>query len=86
MAALRLGVPLIVTRGHLTEKFWNETPAVRIHDVQRFGDMAAEVRDLLRDDEARARLVSTGQELYARTFDVNLTVAALTRPRAGKAA
>ncbi len=86
MAALRLGVPLIVTRGHLTEKFWSETAAVRIHDVQRFGDMAAEVRDLLRDDEARARLASAGQELYARTFDVNLTVAALTQPRAGKAA
>lgn len=86
MAALRLGVPLIVTRGHLTETFWNETRAVRIRDVHRFGDMAGDVREVLRDDEARARLASAGRELYARMFDVNLTVAALTQPGAGKAA
>jgi len=86
MAALRLGVPLITTRGHLTEPLWNETCAVRMHEVHRLGDMANDVRDLLHDSDARAGLASAGRDLYGCMFDVNLSVAALTQPKAGKAA
>ncbi len=86
MAALRLGVPLIATRGHLTEAFWNETRAVRLRDVHELDEMADDVRDLLRDGGARAGLASAGRDLYARMFDVKLTVAALTQPKPGKAA
>ncbi|RPI57169.1 MAG: glycosyltransferase [Acidobacteria bacterium] len=86
MAALRIGVPLVATRGYLTEPFWSETRVVRMHDVRRLADMANDVRDLLCDGDARARLAVAGRDLYARMFDVNLVVNALTQSKAGKAA
>jgi glycosyltransferase involved in cell wall biosynthesis len=86
MAGLRLGVPLVTTSGYLTEPFWIEARAVRIHDVRRLTDLANDAGALLRDPAARARLASAGRDLYARQFDITLAVGALTGSRSGKAA
>jgi glycosyltransferase involved in cell wall biosynthesis len=86
MAALRLGVPLVTTRGYLTEPFWAETGAVSMHDIDRAADIATDVRQLLDDADARVRLSAAGRDVYARLFDVSLAVRALTQVKAGKAA
>jgi glycosyltransferase involved in cell wall biosynthesis len=86
MAGLRLGVPLVTTSGYLTEPFWSDARAVRMHDVRRLTDLANDAGELLRDPAARARLASAGRDLYARLFDINLAVGALTRRERGKAA
>jgi hypothetical protein len=86
MAALRLGVPVLTTRGHLTEGLWDDSRAVRLCDVSRLADMAGCAGELLADRDARTRMASAGRELYDRVFDVARTVAALRQAPAGKAA
>ncbi len=86
MAALSLGVPMVTTRGHLTEGMWHDSHSVRLTAVGDARSMAAEARDLLAHPEARRRLARAGRELYGRVFDVRHTVAALTRQRQEAAA
>lgn len=77
MAGLRLGVPIVTTRGRLTEPFWDETHAVKLSDVRDAAAVAQQVRDLLERPEERGHLGKIGRELYDRTFALRHTVAAL---------
>lgn len=86
MAGLRLGVPIVTTRGYLTERLWEETGAVRLSAVGDSAGTIAQVADLLARPDARARLGETGREVYARTFDIGRTVRALTGGASGRAA
>jgi glycosyltransferase involved in cell wall biosynthesis len=86
MAGLRLGVPIVTTAGYVTEALWEHSQAIRLVPVDRAGDMAAHVSDLLSNAEAREQLSRAGRELYERTFALERTIAALTSATQGKAA
>jgi glycosyltransferase involved in cell wall biosynthesis len=77
MAGLRLGVPIVTTRGRLTEPLWDDTHAVKLSDVRDASALARQVQDLLQRPEERGHLARTGRELYERTFALRHTVAAL---------
>jgi len=77
MAALSLGVPLVTTRGRLTESLWADSGAVRLAAVGDVDGMAGQVEELLRSPEPARRLGEAGRALYVRTFDVNRTIGAL---------
>ena len=77
MAALSLGVPVVTTRGHLTESLWADSGAVRLTAVSDAGGMAGQVEELLRSPDPTRRLGEAGRALYLRTFDVNRTIGAL---------
>jgi glycosyltransferase involved in cell wall biosynthesis len=77
MAGLRLGVPIVTTRGRLTEPLWESSRAVRLADVGDTADFIAHVRELLEHPDERRRASQCGRDLYDRTFDLRLTVAAL---------
>jgi glycosyltransferase involved in cell wall biosynthesis len=78
MAGLFLGVPVVTTRGHLTEDFWEETGIVRLSRVGDWPRCAALVAELLDSSAERRRLSEQARRFYDRTFDVRHTVAALT--------
>jgi glycosyltransferase involved in cell wall biosynthesis len=77
MAGLLAGVPVVTTHGALTERFWQDSAAIKLADV---GDRHAIVRHvlhLLADPEERRRQADAGRAFYDRWFDVRHTVAAL---------
>lgn len=77
MAGLSAGVPLVTTRGTLTERLWLDDAPVRLADV---GDAQAIVRHVLEllDDPAQRRVQGeAGRAFYDRWFDVRHAVAAL---------
>lgn len=77
MAGLLAGVPVVTTRGTLTESFWQEGAAVKLAEV---GDVDAIVRHVLRlleEPAERRRQAEAGRAFYDRWFDVRHTVAAL---------
>jgi glycosyltransferase involved in cell wall biosynthesis len=86
MAALALGVPVVTTKGRLSEDIWRESRAVRLVDVGDYRAMAAQTMNLLQDPDARRDLREAGRALYARLFDLSRTVGALRRADPGKAA
>jgi glycosyltransferase involved in cell wall biosynthesis len=86
MAGLSLGVPVVTTRGRLTESFWGDSHAVRLAAVHDAKEMAAQVMELLRCPEAARRLGEAGRALYVGTFDVNRTIRALRNAQPRRAA
>ena len=74
MAGLALGVPIVTTRGRLTELLWKETGAVRLTEVGDAEAMAAEVMDLVWHAEARTQLGNAGRALYQKMFTLTRTV------------
>jgi glycosyltransferase involved in cell wall biosynthesis len=69
MAALQHGVPVVGTRGHLTDDVLARAPELALSEPQRPQSFAAAVRRLVRDPEQRARLGTAGREFYTTTFD-----------------
>lgn len=86
MAALALGVPLVTTRGRLSEDVWTDVGAVCLTPVGDPRAMAAQTFDLLDHPELRAELRTAGRKLYARLFDLRHTVGALRDVEKRKAA
>ncbi|HKY23472.1 MAG TPA: glycosyltransferase family 4 protein [Vicinamibacterales bacterium] len=77
MAGLALGVPVVTTRGHLTEPFWETSGSVRLSDVDDSQRMAEQVVSLLASSGEREQLAEMGSVFYDRYFDVRHTVDAL---------
>jgi glycosyltransferase involved in cell wall biosynthesis len=77
MAGLKHAVPVVSTRGHLTESLWEESNAVRLSDVGDHAALAAHVDTLLSSPDTRRRLGEMGRDVYRRLFDLRHTVAAL---------
>ena len=75
MAALALGLPLLTTRGALTEPCWEESGAVRLVDAAR--EIPAQALALLGDEDELARLRVAGRAFYRARFDLGGTVARL---------
>ena len=81
MAALALGVPVVSTRGHLTDSVWTEE-AVALAPAGEPDRMARACLDLLADPERRDALGKSGALLYAQRFSLERTLEALL-PGAG---
>lgn len=77
MAGLALRVPIVTTRGHLTEPLWDATRSVVLVDVNEPRRLGDETLRLLADDEERARLASRGRDTYDRHFHLSHTIGAL---------
>jgi glycosyltransferase involved in cell wall biosynthesis len=77
LAGLALGVPIVTTLGPLTEDFWVPSGAVLFAAPNDVAGTLRELERLLADDALRRTTAERARELYARRFDVSLTVAAL---------
>ena len=86
MAGLSLGIPVVTTRGRLSELLWGESGGVRLSEVGRSQEMAAQVMELLRHEDTRRQLGEAGRALYERTFSVSRTIDALRSVGAERAA
>ena len=77
MAALVNGVPVVTTRGPLTEPIWAETGAVSLVPAGRPSDMEAAAVALALDSDARGALAIRERRVYEQHFAMERTVAAL---------
>jgi glycosyltransferase involved in cell wall biosynthesis len=68
MAALRLGVPVLTTDGHLTEPLWRTSRAVALAPAPSSAAFVELVESTLRERTELARVGAAGQELYERYF------------------
>ena len=74
MAGLRFGVPIVTTRGYLTEKLWDETRSVKLSAVGDDAALTDNVAALLSSGDARNFLGAAGRALYFEYFDVVRTI------------
>ena len=77
MAGMKLGVPVVTTRGRLTEPLWDAARAVRLSGVGDSHALAAHVADLLRAPGERERLIRAARHLYDHHFGVDHLVGVL---------
>jgi hypothetical protein len=77
MAGLAHGLPVVTTKGVLTEPLWEESGAVALAPAGDDEALLGEVRKLLASPEERARLSAAAHSLYRERFDVSHTIAAL---------
>ena len=77
MAGLALGVPVVTTRGHLTEPFWETSGSLRLSTVGDSQHMADQVAWLLESSSEREGLAKIAGAFYQERFDVRHTVEAL---------
>jgi len=77
MAGLALNVPVVTTRGHLTEPLWDATGSVVLVDVNEPRRLGAETLRLLADGDERSRLAARGRDTYDRHFHLSHTIGAL---------
>ena len=77
MAGLSSGVPVVTTRGKLTERLWLEGAPVKLADVGDVDAMVGQVLELIGDPAERRRQGDAGRAFYDRWFDVRHAVAAL---------
>jgi glycosyltransferase involved in cell wall biosynthesis len=77
MAGLLAHVPVVTTRGRLTERLWQDGSPMRLADVGDMDALVKHVVQLLADPVERQRQADAGRAFYDRWFDVRHTVAAL---------
>lgn len=81
MAALAHGLPVVTTRGRLTEGLWEESGAVALAPAEDFAALGELTARLLSDARERSRLADAARALYRERFDLSHTVNALRRER-----
>ena len=77
MVALSHGIPLVTTKGRLTEEVWSESGAVVLlpsNDLERFVDA---VNGLLSEEERRRGMALRARQFYTERFALNHTIEAL---------
>jgi glycosyltransferase involved in cell wall biosynthesis len=77
MAGLFVRVPVVTTRGKLTERLWQDGSPMRLANVGDTDALVRHVVQLLADPTERQRQADAGHAFYDRWFDVRHTVAAL---------
>jgi glycosyltransferase involved in cell wall biosynthesis len=77
MVALAHGVPLVTTKGALTETIWEESEAAIMTPAGPAEALADAAVALLRDPSRCAALARRARALYDEQFDVRHTIAAL---------
>jgi glycosyltransferase involved in cell wall biosynthesis len=80
MVALAHGVPLVTTRGPLTETIWEHSDAVVMAPASALHALADAAVTLLRDPERRAVMARRAAAIYDEQFDLRHTIAALRSP------
>jgi glycosyltransferase involved in cell wall biosynthesis len=79
MASLAHGKAVATVQGRLTEPLWRESRAVSLAPVGNAAALAANIRELLRDHEARGKLGNAARQLYQDRFSLEHTIAQLLR-------
>jgi glycosyltransferase involved in cell wall biosynthesis len=79
MASLAHGKAVVTVEGRLTEPLWRESGAVSLASAGDAAAMAANIRQLLRDHDARTRLAESAARLYRERFSIDHTLAQLLR-------
>jgi glycosyltransferase involved in cell wall biosynthesis len=79
MASLAHGKAVATVEGRLTEPLWRESGAICLSPAGDGAALAANVRRLLRDHDARAALGQAGGKLYRDRFSLDHTIAQLLR-------
>jgi hypothetical protein len=77
MAALAHGVPVVTTRGRLTESLWTEHDAVALASVHDVSEIAQAAQRLSSNAAARRRLSVSARAFYTHHFDGAQTIARL---------
>jgi glycosyltransferase involved in cell wall biosynthesis len=77
MVALSHGVPMVTTRGWLTEPLWEESAAVELVPADEPAALAAAAARLLTSAAQRDRLGARARELYLSRFDMPHSIRAL---------
>lgn len=77
MAGLAHGLPVVTTKGALTEPLWEESGALALAPAGDDEALLGEVRRLLASSEERERLSAAARRLYRERFDLSHTIAAL---------
>jgi glycosyltransferase involved in cell wall biosynthesis len=80
MAGLALGLPIVTTRGPLTEPVWGQTEAVVLVPVSSPSAFVAAAEDVLADHPKRTDLRRRAAALYRNQFAPDRTIAALRAP------
>jgi glycosyltransferase involved in cell wall biosynthesis len=82
MAALAHGVPMVSTRGWLTEAVWETSGAAALVDVDDPISLATEAERLLQSAALRERIAADARRLYDARFDLRHTIAILQHANA----
>ncbi len=77
MAALAHALPVVTTRGALTEPLWLDSGAVAMTSTEHPADLVIVAVGLLRDSRERRNLAYKGNALYRERFDVAHSVGIL---------
>jgi glycosyltransferase involved in cell wall biosynthesis len=77
MAGMKLRVPVVTTRGHLTESLWNTNAVVKLSDVGDSRGFVAHATALLSAPDERVRLADAARKMYDQDFAIGRTVRAL---------
>jgi glycosyltransferase involved in cell wall biosynthesis len=79
MASLAHGKATVTVDGRLTEPLWRESGAVSLAPVGDASALAANIRGLLSDRDARTRLGQAAWKLYNERFSLDHTIGQLLR-------
>jgi glycosyltransferase involved in cell wall biosynthesis len=77
MVGLSHGLPVVTTKGRLTEALWQESGAVALAPVEDVEALVETAEHLLLDIVVRRRLSAAGRALYDERFAMQRTIAAL---------
>lgn len=77
MVALAHGVPVVTTKGRLTESLWAESDAVALAPPEDVAELVRLTQRLLPDATARQRLTAAAKKLYEERFHPRRTIDAL---------
>jgi glycosyltransferase involved in cell wall biosynthesis len=77
MAGMKLRVPVVTTRGRLTERLWEKTGAVRLAEVGDSSGFVAHAAALMAAPDDRERLADAARRMYDEHFAIDHTVRAL---------
>jgi glycosyltransferase involved in cell wall biosynthesis len=80
MASVAHGKAVATVEGRFTEPEWRASGAVSLSPVGDAPALAANIRALLRDHDARAKLGQAAAKLYQERFSVERTIDQLLRP------
>jgi hypothetical protein len=80
MAALAAGVPLVTTRGELTEDIWAELAAACLVPVDQTAELARFALAIGCDDDVRGALGRCGKMVYEQHFSLARTLDTLCAP------
>lgn len=77
MVVLAHGVPIVTTRGSLTEPLWIESEAVALAPAEDVSALVEATQRLLPDEAAKSRMGIAAKSLYATYFDLKRTITSL---------